>query len=63
MIVLLNDSSIKSKVKVMDDTYNRDILDEETLFQVSQIFKALSEPTRIRIMFLLNQKECSVNEV
>lgn len=63
MIVLLNDSSIKSKVKVMDDTYNRDILDEETLFQVSQIFKALSEPTRIRIMFLLNQKECSVNEI
>ena len=28
-------------------------LDEETLFIVSQTFKALSEPTRIRILHLL----------
>ncbi len=38
-------------------------LDEETLFQVSQIFKALSEPTRIRILHLLSQGEHSVNEI
>ncbi|TLS39395.1 ArsR/SmtB family transcription factor [Pseudalkalibacillus caeni] len=38
-------------------------LDEETLFMVSQTFKALSDPTRIRILFLLSQKECSVNEI
>lgn len=38
-------------------------LDEETLFIVSQTFKALSDPTRIRILFLLSQKECCVNEI
>src|SRR5690625_7100515 len=38
-------------------------LDEETLFIVSQTFKALGDPTRIRILHLLYQKECSVNEI
>lgn len=38
-------------------------LDEETLFIVSQTFKALSDTTRIRILHLLSQKECSVNEI
>jgi DNA-binding transcriptional ArsR family regulator len=39
------------------------VLDEETLFMVSQTFKALSDATRIRILYLLSQKECSVNEI
>ncbi|MFC7371057.1 ArsR/SmtB family transcription factor [Fictibacillus iocasae] len=38
-------------------------LDEETLFIVSQTFKALGDPTRIRILHLLAQKEHSVNEI
>jgi DNA-binding transcriptional ArsR family regulator len=38
-------------------------LDEETLIKVTQTFKALSDVTRIRILFLLSQKECSVNEI
>lgn len=38
-------------------------LTEETLFIVSQTFKALSDPTRLRILHLLSQKECSVNEI
>lgn len=38
-------------------------LDEETLFIVSQTFKALSDPTRIRILHLLKQRECSVNNI
>ncbi|WP_328700991.1 ArsR/SmtB family transcription factor [Aquibacillus kalidii] len=38
-------------------------LDEETLFVVSQSFKALSDPTRIRILHLLFTKEFSVNEI
>lgn len=38
-------------------------LDEETLFIVSQTFKALSDPTRIRILHLLTNKERSVNEI
>lgn len=38
-------------------------LNEETLFIVSQTFKALSDNTRIKILYLLSQKECSVNEI
>ena len=38
-------------------------LDKETLFVVSQSFKALGDPTRIRILHLLFDKECSVNEI
>ncbi|MDN7242870.1 metalloregulator ArsR/SmtB family transcription factor [Planococcus sp. N028] len=38
-------------------------LDEETLFVVSQTFKALGDPTRIRILNLLFQREYSVNDI
>ena len=38
-------------------------LDEETLFTVSQTFKALSDPTRIRILNLLCSGEHSVSEM
>lgn len=38
-------------------------LDEETLFIVSQTFKALSDPTRLRILHLLFQGEHSVNDI
>ncbi|MDR7071070.1 ArsR/SmtB family transcription factor [Fictibacillus barbaricus] len=38
-------------------------LDDETLFMVAQCFKALSDPTRIRILNLLLQGEHSVNEI
>ncbi|MEN1967106.1 metalloregulator ArsR/SmtB family transcription factor [Lentibacillus sp. N15] len=38
-------------------------LDEETLFIVSQTFKALGDPTRIRILHLLFHKPYSVNEI
>ncbi|MFJ7975842.1 ArsR/SmtB family transcription factor [Peribacillus sp. JNUCC 23] len=38
-------------------------LDEETLFIVSQTFKSLSDPTRLRILHLLFQGEYSVNDI
>ncbi|AVI41264.1 Zn(II)-responsive metalloregulatory transcriptional repressor CzrA [Bacillus pumilus] len=38
-------------------------LDDESLFLVSQTFKALSDPTRIRILHLLSQGEHSVNDI
>lgn len=38
-------------------------LDEETLFVVAQTFKALSDPTRIRILNYLCGKETSVNDI
>ena len=34
-----------------------------TVENVSSIFKALSDPTRIRILYLLSQEECSVNHI
>ncbi|GGL62571.1 HTH-type transcriptional repressor CzrA [Sporolactobacillus putidus] len=46
----------------MADRKNAD-LDEDTLSAVSRIFKAVSEPTRIRILYLLSQQECSVTEI
>ncbi|WP_416367261.1 ArsR/SmtB family transcription factor [Paenibacillus sanfengchensis] len=38
-------------------------LTEEEVESVSQIFKALSDPTRIRLLYLLSQEECSVNHI
>lgn len=38
-------------------------LDDETLFVVSQTFKALSDPTRIRILNMLCCEEHSVNDI
>ncbi|WP_228275558.1 ArsR/SmtB family transcription factor [Gracilibacillus oryzae] len=38
-------------------------LDEETLFLVSQTFKALADPTRIRILHLLFNGELSVSNI
>lgn len=46
-----------------DDKEEYTELDEETLIVVSQSFKALSDPTRIRILHLLFYKEYSVNEI
>ena len=51
----------------MNEEENKDLnefdLDEETLFIVSQTFKALSDPTRLRILHLLFKGEHSVNEI
>ncbi|MEA3321503.1 MAG: metalloregulator ArsR/SmtB family transcription factor [Bacillota bacterium] len=38
-------------------------LDSETLNMVSQTFKALSDPTRLRILHLLFDGEFSVNDI
>jgi ArsR family transcriptional regulator, zinc-responsive transcriptional repressor len=38
-------------------------LQPETVESISQIFKALSDPTRIRILHMLSQEECSVNHI
>ncbi|WP_096270045.1 ArsR/SmtB family transcription factor [Paucisalibacillus globulus] len=38
-------------------------LENELVENISQTFKALSDPTRIRILHLLFHKECSVNEI
>src|SRR5699024_12543801 len=38
-------------------------IEEETLSIVSETFDALGDTTRIRMLHLLSQKECSVNEI
>lgn len=38
-------------------------LSAETVDNVSQIFKTLADPTRIRILHLLSEEECSVNHI
>ena len=38
-------------------------LDDETVQNVSQMFKALSDPTRLRILCLLFRKEHAVNQI
>ncbi|MFC4024258.1 ArsR/SmtB family transcription factor [Oceanobacillus longus] len=38
-------------------------MDDQLIEHTSQIFKALSDPTRIKILQLLLLKECSVNEI
>jgi DNA-binding transcriptional ArsR family regulator len=38
-------------------------LTSETVEEVSQIFKALADPTRIRILHILSREECSVNHI
>ena len=47
----------------MEEKNQYEDLDEETLFLVSQTFKALSDPTRIRILNLLCTEEHSVTEI
>lgn len=38
-------------------------LDPEVLEHVSQTFKALGDPTRIRILSMLAKEECAVNQL
>lgn len=38
-------------------------LQPDTVEYVSQLFKALSDPTRIKILHLLSEEECSVNHI
>jgi ArsR family transcriptional regulator, zinc-responsive transcriptional repressor len=38
-------------------------LSEETIDEASRIFKALADPTRIKILYLLSQEECSVGHI
>ncbi|MBW5446880.1 metalloregulator ArsR/SmtB family transcription factor [Cohnella sp. CFH 77786] len=46
-------------MKPSDHTF----LDPETIETVSQTFKALADPTRIKLLYLLSQEECSVGHI
>ncbi|WP_158591717.1 ArsR/SmtB family transcription factor [Oceanobacillus halophilus] len=38
-------------------------MNEDLVEKVAQTFKALSDPTRVKILHLLYNKECSVSEI
>ncbi len=38
-------------------------LDDTIVDKVAGTFKALADPTRVRILYLLTQKECSVGKI
>ncbi|PLS17990.1 transcriptional regulator [Bacillus sp. M6-12] len=38
-------------------------LSPDTADEASRIFKALADPTRIKILYLLSQEECSVSHI
>lgn len=46
----------------MDNTEHH-YLGDETIEDVSRAFKALADPTRIKILYLLSQEECSVGHI
>ncbi|WP_449621434.1 ArsR/SmtB family transcription factor [Robertmurraya sp. Marseille-Q9965] len=45
------------------DEKNHHFLNEETVEDVATTFKALADPTRVRILYLLTQEECSVGHI
>ena len=46
----------------MEKEYH-DLLTEAAAVEASRLLKAISDPTRIRILHLLSQEECSVGHV
>ncbi len=45
------------------NSHEHSFLSPEIVENVAQIFKTLSEPTRIKILYLLSEEECSVNHI
>lgn len=45
------------------DQNQHHFLSEETVENVARTFKALADPTRVKIMYLLMQEECSVGHI
>lgn len=45
------------------DRSQHHFLTSESVDKVAQIFKALSDPTRIKILYLLSQEECPVGHI
>lgn len=45
------------------DQNKHEFLTKETVEDVARTFKALADPTRVRILYLLSQEECSVGHI
>ncbi|URN92497.1 MAG: metalloregulator ArsR/SmtB family transcription factor [Candidatus Pristimantibacillus lignocellulolyticus] len=45
------------------DSQHHKYLHEDSIDKVAQIFKAISDPTRIKILYMLSQEECSVSHI
>ncbi|WP_432706219.1 ArsR/SmtB family transcription factor, partial [Enterococcus thailandicus] len=38
-------------------------IDKESILSISKLFKVISDPTRLSVLFLLQKKECSVGNI
>ena len=45
------------------DLFMSDPILEEELIDIADFFKVFADPTRLKILFLLNEGECSVNTI
>jgi len=45
------------------EKYKHEFLAQETVEDVARMFKALADPTRVKILYLLSQEECSVGHI
>ncbi|QCT01000.1 ArsR family transcriptional regulator [Paenibacillus algicola] len=45
------------------EAHEHSFLQAQTVEDVSRIFKALSDPTRIKILYMLAQEECTVGHI
>ncbi len=48
---------------IIMDKQSHELLREEQAVEASRLLKAISDPTRIRILHLLSQEECSVGHI
>src|SRR5690554_2286931 len=55
-------SYIRMRVNLLN-RFEHTFLTEETVVNTALIFKALADPTRLKILYLLSQEECSVNHM
>ena len=59
LLMFLN--MIWSEARMEQETIH--FLDDTIVDKVAGTFKALADPTRVRILYLLTQKECSVGKI
>ena len=58
----MNERSFERNKNTMDIKTTSPI-DKESILSISKLFKVISDPTRLSVLFLLQKKECSVGNI
>lgn len=58
----MNERSYERNKNTMDIKTTSPI-DKESILSISKLFKVISDPTRLSVLFLLQKKECSVGNI